>query len=94
MAALAGEAGYDGDNKIGRTLDYLEQELGASTTTASLCYGLLGLAAHGRMMPQADAWLAASYDRAIRRDAPGLKLALLTLAAARANSPQVLEARV
>lgn len=93
MAALAGETGYDVDNRIPHTLDYLEQELGAATTTESLCYGLLGLAAQGRPLPQGNAWLAAAYDRVVRRDASGQKLALLTLAAARTTLPQVLGAK-
>jgi hypothetical protein len=94
MVALAGETAYDGDGKIARTLDYLEQQLNDRTTTASLCYGLLGLGAHGRSVAKADEWLAASYDQATRRDAAGLKLALLALAAARDKSPSILRARV
>jgi hypothetical protein len=43
LLALGGEV--DATGRIGRSRDYLSSELSARTATASLCYGLLGLAA-------------------------------------------------
>jgi hypothetical protein len=79
MMALAGER-ID-DPRLEKSLAYLEQTLSAATTTASLAYGLLGLAAHG--LPPADrfAWLESSYNRVDVRDGSPYKIALLALAA-------------
>ena len=80
MMALAGEASDDG--RIDLSLSYLNRELSGDTTTSSLCYGLLGLAAHGRSPGDRSAWLEAAYERELARGASCYKLALLALAAA------------
>ena len=79
MMALADERSTD--PRIERSLEYLEHELSADTTTASLCYGLLGLAAHKRTPEHQLEWLQAKYSQAVERDANCYKLALIALAA-------------
>ena len=83
MLALAGES--DGQRRIGRSLSYLNQTLSARTTTASLCWGLLGLSAHNQRPAEADLWLESAYGRTIRRDRSPYKFALLALAATSAK---------
>lgn len=78
MLALAGEA--DDARRIENSLAYLTHSLSAKTTTASLCWGLLGLSAHDRLPPDADLWLESAYGRTIRRDRSPYKMALLALA--------------
>jgi hypothetical protein len=80
MMALAGES--CDDYRIGLSLEYLERRLSPTTTTASLCYGLLGLTAHGRRPAAADQWLRAAGRRLLRGDASPYKLALASLAVA------------
>ena len=65
LLALAGQP--DRSGHIQRSLDYLEAELCGSTTSASLAYGLLGLAAHGRVPAATDAWLAGCAARSLAR---------------------------
>ncbi|HUY36938.1 MAG TPA: hypothetical protein VMV69_29740 [Pirellulales bacterium] len=79
LAALAGEA--DPTGRIMRSMDYLSQTLDRSTTAASLAYGLMGLAAHGRVPIAASEWLASAAERTRRRGASPHRLALLALAA-------------
>ncbi len=78
LLALAGET----DRTVGieRAINYLLGELSAETTTSSLCYALLGLAAHHRLPADYRPWLAAASRRTLARDAGGYKLALLALA--------------
>ena len=83
MMALADEE-LD-DPRIERSLAYLGRELSAETTTTSLCYGLLGLAAFGRTPPDRAAWLEAAYQRELKRGVSTYKLALLALAASDRN---------
>lgn len=83
MLALAGET--DSRDQIKRSLSYLTRSLSAGTTTASLCWGLLGLSAHDQRADDADLWLESAYGRTIRRDRSPYKLALLALAASPAK---------
>ncbi len=78
MMALAGEPSTD--PRIELSLQYLERELSADTTTASLCYGLLGLAAHRRSPADRLVWLQNAFQRQNGTDASPYKLALLSLA--------------
>jgi hypothetical protein len=78
MMALAGES--NPDPRIERSLQYLERVLSADTTTASLCYGLLGLAAHNRQSENQRGWLESVYQRTIRQPPSPYKLALIALA--------------
>jgi hypothetical protein len=87
MMALVGEA--NGDIRIERSLNYLATSLSAETASASLAYGLMGLAAHNRLPADAPKWLAAAYRRTISRDANGYKLALLSLASFGAQCPLI-----
>jgi len=79
LAALAGEPTAAEASR--RSLDYLEATLLNDTPTASLCFGLIGLAAHGRRPPAAEAWLEAAFRRTKARDASPYKIALTLLAA-------------
>ena len=86
LAALAGER--DASRRIERTIAYLEQTLNRQTTSISLAYGLIGLAAHDRTPPAADAWLEAASHRGGREAAP-FKRALVALAALKPNCPLI-----
>ena len=79
LVALAGE--NTGQEQVARSALFLEQNLSASTTTASLCWAVLGLAAQGRPLAEADRWLRAAAERTLRRGPSPYKLALLLLAA-------------
>lgn len=87
LLALGGEA--DADGRIGRTVAFLERELSEDTASASLSYGLLGLAARGAYPNNADAWLRAAADRTLARDASSYKLGLIALAALGPKCPLV-----
>jgi hypothetical protein len=84
MAALAGES--DPGGRVRRSLDYLEKGLTERTPAPSLCYGLLGLAAHGRRPEGAAGWLARCYERAVRKGNRPLNLGLLCLASSSRRS--------
>jgi hypothetical protein len=79
LLALAGEE--DTTGRIGKAVEYLQRALSASTPTASLCYGLLGLAAQEALPSASDEWLQAAAGRTLARDASSYPLALLALAA-------------
>jgi hypothetical protein len=87
LLALAGEA--DSTGRIARSVDYLDRELSQGTATASLCYGLLGLAAQGAFPKRANDYLRAAASRTQARDASSYKLALLALAAQGPESPLI-----
>lgn len=78
MLALAGEQCQD--ERIEKSLDYLEKQLSGESSTASLCYGLLGLAAHGRRSSRAAKWLNQAFDRLVQNGTNSYKLALIALA--------------
>jgi hypothetical protein len=80
MMALAGELNQV--PKVELSLQFLRQALARDTTTASLCYGLLGLAAHDRLPAERHMWLETAYRRRIEHDGGCYKLSLLALAAA------------
>jgi hypothetical protein len=67
---------------VAKTIDYLEAEIANQTATASLCYALLGLAAHGRRPPASEDRLSGAAERTLHRAASTYRLALLALAAA------------
>ncbi len=83
LAALAHETGTS--ENVHRSLNLLDHLLSKSTTTASLCYALMGLAAHGVRPQRADDWLSAAFQRNLTRDNPPYHLALLVLAATKAE---------
>jgi hypothetical protein len=87
VLALAPET--DGSERTARSIAYLAGALSAQTATASLSYGLLGLAAVGRWPDAADQWLAAAAQRTITRDPGAYKLALLALAGLGPASPLI-----
>lgn len=79
LLALAGED--DTTGRMARAIEYLQRELSDQTPTASLCYGLLGLAAQEATPAAADAWLQAAAARTLAREPSSYHLALLALAA-------------
>ncbi len=85
LLALAGESIED--PRVGKSIDYLLDAVDDQTTTASLCYAVVGLAAQGRTLPKADELLAATAERVLRRDANAHHLALLALAALGSDCP-------
>jgi hypothetical protein len=87
MLALRDE--FDVDRKIALTLKYLAVSVNAETTSASLAWALLGLAAHDRTPLEADKRLAEAYQRTMKRDKSPHKVALLALAALGTKSPLI-----
>ena len=87
LLALAGER--DGAAKTAKSLVYLRGAISAETTTTSLAWALLGLAAHRQTPIEAEEWLAAAARRTLDRDKAPHKLALLALAALAERSPLV-----
>lgn len=78
MMALAGEE--LADPRLAKSLEYLQSELSAETTTASLCYGLLGLAAHQQTPEHRIDWLREKHRAVSQTEASCYKLALIALA--------------
>ena len=85
MLALAGEK--DAVGRIGHSLRYLRGALSQKTTPSSLCWGILGLAAHGQAPLETQDWLAAAYTHIHAHGDSPHKLALLALAALEERSP-------
>ena len=85
--ALAGET--DESGRLDKTLGYLTEHVASNTTCISLCWALLGLAAHARRPPAADAWLESAFDRVCETDQSPYKLALIAHALLGAKSPLV-----
>ncbi len=75
--------------RIEASVGYLQREVGERTTTDSLCYALMGLAAWQRVPAGADQWLSRAGQRVLNRDAAGYKLALLALAAMGRQCPLI-----
>lgn len=75
------------DERIGRSLALLERASLDETSTVSLCWAVLGLAAHGRATDTAAPALADAWQRAKGRGT--LRTALLVLAARGHRSPLV-----
>jgi hypothetical protein len=72
---------------VQRSLDYLDRVLCERTTAVSLCYALIGAAAHGHRPPAADEWLEAAWQRTPQQDASPYKLALTALARLGSDCP-------
>ncbi len=91
LMALSGEKGLSG--RVGLSLDYLASRVGEARSVISLCFGLLGLAAHGRTPSDADRCLAAAYEREVGGDVRPFHLALLALASMGSGCPLIAPAR-
>ena len=78
LLALASET--DSRQDIRRSLSYLRNNTSAQTTTTSLCWSLLALAAHHALPSDCESWLEISFRRTLQRDQSPLKLALILLA--------------
>jgi hypothetical protein len=81
LAALADEP--EGKSRVRASLSWLTRNLSRRTATASLCWGITGLAAHGAAPGEASHWLRAAFERSAGSDASGYKLALIALASTR-----------
>lgn len=56
LAALAGEV--DPEQRIAKSIEFLNREVGPDAGTMSLCQALIGLTAHDQETPQALDWLS------------------------------------
>jgi hypothetical protein len=79
MLAVAGEV--NSDERVGRSLDYLQRTIGQGTAPASLAFAVLGLSAHGRRPAECDQWIAAALDESKRGPLAVYEQSLLLLAA-------------
>jgi hypothetical protein len=93
MCLLALSGCSDRTPRIEASIGYLQCELSERTTTDSLCYALMGLAAWQRVPAGADQWLSKAAERVLGRDAASYKLALLTLAAMGRQCPLIPRSR-
>lgn len=92
--ALLALAGEDSDDpRIGRTVKYVASAISDETTPMTLSYGLLGLAAYHRALPDAAAWLESAYAHTIKREPSPLTIALLVLAAQGDDCPLIKHSR-
>lgn len=80
MAALSGQ--IDTSGRLPRSLAWLRRQLSEQTTSSSLAWGLLGLAAHGELPANYQQFLEAAAARQIAHENSPYKLAMLLLAAA------------
>jgi hypothetical protein len=87
LAALAGEE--DPSGRLEKTITYAETNIGPNTTAASLAFVLMGLAAHGKLPAQSNAWLAGAAEATRRRVGYQGRLPLIVIAAAGERSPIV-----
>jgi len=78
LAALADERAAE--DLAAASIAYLETALSRRTAAASLCYAVLGAAAHGHRSADTDAQLEAAARRILDDGASPYKLALLALA--------------
>ncbi len=85
MMALADE--LDESGRIQRSLDYLQRNLAPATPVLSLCYGLLGLAAHDAWPPHADRLLESARLQAVSQSGGPLERALVLLTLLGDDSP-------
>jgi hypothetical protein len=67
--------------RIAKSIAWLKRSIGPETTASSLAWALLGLRAHGVVIPLADEWLAAHSRDCCNSRPHTYKLALLALAA-------------
>lgn len=87
LVALAGEA--DTTGQIDLTQQFVAKAVGPDVTAASLGWGVIGLAAHGRLPIGYERWLETAAERTARRGASLPRLTLLTLAALGTETPFV-----
>ncbi|MFI5461299.1 MAG: hypothetical protein ACHRXM_38340 [Isosphaerales bacterium] len=81
VALLALAACGDRSPAVARALEYLRLTLPSLGSAVSLGWGVLALRAHGACPLEADAWLAACYQRCAGRADATMGVALLLLAA-------------
>jgi hypothetical protein len=90
LLALAGETATP---RVAKAIEYLQRELSPQTATASLCHGLMGLAAQNCLPSRANDFLAAAALRTLTRDPSGYRLALLALVSLGQDCPLIAERR-
>lgn len=86
IALFALGDGHAPTEQLTTSLNYLQSSLGARTTSSSLGWALLGLAAHGCWPTDADAWLEQAQLRTRRRGTSLWHLALLAWCMAHAST--------
>jgi hypothetical protein len=79
LLALADE--QDPSGRLAKSVAWLKRSIGPQTTPLSLAWAMLGLNAHGVILPEGDHWLEAAAEQVRNRDHSPHKLALLALAA-------------
>jgi hypothetical protein len=79
MLALAGA--HEGDDRVERSLAYLERAVGPTTAPASLSWACIGLSAHRRRPAGADEWIASAFANPAWQPLAAYEQALLLLAA-------------
>lgn len=87
LLALANEP--SARSHIARSVAYLSRAIDRDTTTVSLCWALLGLAANGAMPEAGTDWLKQAFYRVQQQDRSPYKFALIALAAQGEKSPLV-----
>ncbi len=87
LLALAGET--TGYGRVARSASYLSRAIGSQSTSSSLSWALLGLAAHGRYPEEAGNWLQHAWQNTVRRGDSSHRAALIVLAAMGEESPLV-----
>jgi hypothetical protein len=89
MLLLAIGAEHDPSGRVTKSIEYVAQGVSAEATTASLCWGLIGLAAVDRRPAAADEWLLRAYKRVVDTDQSPHKFALLAHAYLGSKSPLI-----
>lgn len=82
------------DPRVQRTIDYLLKVLPSCKAPHSLCFGLLGLAAHGVWPKKAESWLARGYAQLIQKGECTYTLALLCVAALGPSHPLQIDSQL
>ncbi len=91
LALLALAARRDESRQARAAIDYLRGSLPGLRAGMSLGWGVLGLRAHGACPPEADGWLAESYEQCATNADAALSVALLLLAASDRSLSYLLE---
>lgn len=87
LIALAGEG--DNPQPMGKTVAWVESQVGPAATIISLSYALIGLAAHERLPKASHEWIVTALARSERRGASPLSMAWALLAAQGAQCPLI-----
>jgi len=81
LSLLALAARRDESRQVKAAIDYLRGTLAGLRAGVSLGWGVLGLRAHGACPPEAEVWLAESYEQCAPNADAAMSVALVLLAA-------------